>query len=851
MRCRSAVLTWLAPCILVEARRFPGFSRRRQDDEAPVPPPIHSADQPPADDTTTTTTTLHQAELESTMESASRTLFANYQSIDASLEEAADQFANELAAAVDQATAKVESALSSIGVEIKEHWQHLADSVMAVLLYQPPVGIVAVLCSLRLIVSGRLFQWQPRDSLETKAVQAEAKERRLGRAMILDESDISYASAGGPWAVRKQLCQAAVDGMQKGLSESHRSSLQPVMDLLAALSTSLLINCRPSGARLSFLRELIEPLSLVEARIDHANANLMKAAHRDLERLVRIAYWTLEVRATDAVLRLCRDRLLKSSYRLARTKEHWQRRVQGFYKMSHFLHRLFHRTVEGDRKRLSYAEAAYHAEVQRLGRVVQVLTARPVDMDESFLLAAMRASDHEELQQPRSKLASAMSSMSQYSIRWNADGKGRLSIRKLHNGALGGTPALEALFGEDAHWINDAEQWTMQARGVLCNVLHDTLRGSTDDSSSQYNEADFGALETSWCQSPGKDEETNKKTWTKLVDYVDSLSSWRRVGEGKAVRLADSAIVDWTKRLDFLGIPSSLLWVWGAHYVHKWAKPHWPQFRKDMIALTKKLFEIFVERVWVPAKGIFDDLMNRNKGIMSALGVQEEQASLDRMLRDLGCGDGTSDTRQEALQKATEQYEHDISKGLMANLVRGRLIRLMLVQVQQLKVGLLSALDTIDVLMKGNRIHFQLLAAIPAVLLVYVGTRIFARTIYNIRAKDLRPVTKVHSDMGEYLNEIEAILLLGEPVTVDDIKSPKEGITNLSTPDLGIMALTIHRYLILLDFASPPFPSGDCDQIHTQLRQLVAAHLRNLPSERQVSWLHVIQKKHQDLLQHL
>ena len=48
-------------------------------------------------------------------------------------------------------------------------------------------------------------------------------------------------------------------------------------------------------------------------------------------------------------------------------------------------------------------------------------------------------------------------------------------------------------------------------------------------------------------------------------------------------------------------------------------------------------------------------------------------------------------------------------------MVGGRLLRLLLIQMQQLKVGLLAALDSMDVLLRGNRIllsGFWLLALV-------------------------------------------------------------------------------------------------------------------------------------------
>ena len=262
--------------------------------------------------------------------------------------------------------------------------------------------------------------------------------------------------------------------------------------------------------------------------------------------------------------------------------------------------------------------------------------------------------------------------------------------------------------------------------------------------------------------------------------------------------------------------------------------------------------------------------MNKGPTMMSALGLETEETSLDHMLRDLGFGDGTADTRQEALQKATEQYEHDVSSGLFANFVKGRLVKLLLVQVQQLKVGLLSALDTIDVLLQGNRIFFYVLAAIPAIVIANFGTRYLIRGLYNIRAKDVRPVTVVHGEMSNFLNEMENVLLLSDDIDLGDgeTKAPpgttsesgsraettsQNWATKLNPSELGEFTLNMHRYLILLDFSSPPFRAKDCDQIHLSLEQFLGTNgtLKRLDAERQLQWLRRIKQKHQDLVKQL
>jgi nuclear-control-of-ATPase protein 2 len=243
--------------------------------------------------------------------------------------------------------------------------------------------------------------------------------------------------------------------------------------------------------------------------------------------------------------------------------------------------------------------------------------------------------------------------------------------------------------------------------------------------------------------------------------------------------------------------------------------------------------------------------------MMSALGLDAEETSLDHMLRDLGFGDGTPASRQSALQKATDQYELDVSSGLLTNLMRGRLVQLLLVQVQQLKVGLLSALDTIDVLLQGNRINFQVLAAIPAIVIATYGTRYFLRGLYNIRAKDIRPVTVVHGEMTRYLTKMENIFLLSDSVTAQENdrrgEIPLRWATQLGPAELGELILNMHRYLILLDFSSPPFRPRDCDDIQQAMQRFfgTTGTLKRLGHDRQLEWLGRIKQKHQDLVKTL
>ena len=323
---------------------------------------------------------------------------------------------------------------------------------------------------------------------------------------------------------------------------------------------------------------------------------------------------------------------------------------------------------------------------------------------------------------------------------------------------------------------------------------------------------------------------------------------------------------------DFLGIPSSLLYFRLATLAHSKVEPFLPSLRSDAIKGLRKILEILQQRVWVPFQGIVMDIMNQGKGMMSAFSLDDEQVSLDRMLRDLGLGDGSPEQRKLGLQLATEQYENILQQSLFSNFVRGKLVRLLLIQVQQLKVGLLSALDTIDVLMAGNRVHFYLLATVPALAIAYYSTRFLFRFWYNVRAKDLRPVTFAHADMGEFLDGIESILLSSDTTTnrgrnaapLDHQSLLLPPRVRLDAAELGRVVLYLHRYLLLLEFGSPPFPSSECEQIHERLRKLLhhpglRLSLNNggdasdarVQDQRLVAWFATVQRKHSGLLSSL
>eukprot|EP00956_Cyclotella_meneghiniana_P039884 scaffold181853_cov36-Cyclotella_meneghiniana.AAC.1 len=219
------------------------------------------------------------------------------------------------------------------------------------------------------------------------------------------------------------------------------------------------------------------------------------------------------------------------------------------------------------------------------------------------------------------------------------------------------------------------------------------------------------------------------------------------------------------------------------------------------------------------------------------------------MLKDLGVGDGTRAGRASALASASRMYEEEVAGGAIRGIVRGRVAQLMLIQIQQLKADLLQAMDQIDNLVDANRLNVQLVASIPAVLILFWGTRALFLLWSNVRMKDLRLPKDVHAEMSDYLKSMEEVLILANHETDSSNNTAASRGVCLGPKDMGKLLLWMHLYLNLLDYMSPPFPSKNCDSIHQSMQKMLMQG--QMSTSRQLELLKVIQEKHADFLKTL
>jgi hypothetical protein len=930
--------------------------------------------------------------------------------------------------------------------------------------------------------------------------------------------------------------------------QEHRRRIVLQRKLIETLNKALTIEFVPGGSHSEYVRKMIPSLSKAEEYanqlgivLDHP-AKKMDTTTRsskrgtgtgivpvptdidtDMLQLMKIGLQTVEIRVLDSHLRSIRDRLIRTTYRLNRTVRYWKRKVESISSSSSssssarsststsvsygpgrktFLSKLNRRfwrffdsstgagdgsnnsLLEGDRLRLAFAEAAYNAEIIRLGKVLFLLNERPYEMSDSTLTNALveqqQNREKQEQEQYRQQLldkqweegmdysSSSSPLEDDYDIdgiddgdnddkgprararvtfhrmvvtmrdkfrkknsatedlitkkndrmkntgllvarlarplsalvltplkpsafllristkrknkkllgrsgekiirnkfltfRFNADGRGKFSVQTYDEGSvtIESDTAQKILLrnyeNDQRPWLDSAAKWTLQARGLVVDVISETVQASIHPSSYigvggggnskggisssthnyYFNEAnpnlrsnnnnidnndkskspatELADLESTWRirqysndRHSGGDSSDNddrglvtgtsssvlesrsktllssilptssttkfnlqQRQWYFVYEMSRDINRLRRVGEGKSLKfkLKEVHWIHWLRQWDLMGLPSAALKIAAAVWIHDKSKPYVPKVKFAVGETYAAAIEILMTRFWTPLKDLADELLSRRKGLVTGVSLREEEASLDIMLHDLGLGDGTPSTRHEAIVKATRQYESDMKTGLMWHALGGRLVRLMLIQMQQLKVSMLDAAETIDVLFQSNRINMQLLAVVPAVGIVFVGAKLFLRSLFHIRSKDLRPIASVHADMTDYLNSLESNVILrmarsprsssslGDKIENSNNYKDNQAITTSvlgeQEKQLGEFALTLYNYLVLLDYSSPqPFSNRQCDGIHRSLTAFLGREgsftRNNLTVDDQIRLIDLVKDKHREL----
>lgn len=196
------------------------------------------------------------------------------------------------------------------------------------------------------------------------------------------------------------------------------------------------------------------------------------------------------------------------------------------------------------------------------------------------------------------------------------------------------------------------------------------------------------------------------------------------------------------------------------------------QRRATILAAAKDGWETvtaFVrKRVVEPMRDIYATIRydDSKVGIMSAQSLAADTESLKRMVEDFLADHGGVPASQDLSVVLTaveagditvvmREYESGIRKPI-SGLLFGSVLRTILIQVQKQKVDVDRAMTALDQIMRSNELNFQLIAAIPALLIVgalgYEARKFFART------NDTSRTIAIYADLRSALRRVEIML---------------------------------------------------------------------------------------------
>ena len=542
----------------------------------------------------------------------------------------------------------------------------------------------------------------------------------------------------------------------------------------------------------------------------------------------------IELRAADALLRLLRDKLLLSAQILEQAKAACQESVRS--RPGQMGRWLFGRAPidRGRRRQFTMTSALLERQLEQLGTVQHLLLTRPSPLSASVLVR--RAAEAAGYESTRSEEADDVESRA----------------------AEGPQASLSDLAREEL-WAEQAQAWTRRARRLVSQTVAEVAR-SVSVGPDEKTTSDVLGQVAAWA------EDGSSEGWLGALELVEGLPQAQR-----AQRHLLPGYAYFYSRVR--AVPSSVAALALSAAVHSLLKPRWPELASAGQTFAGVLRGIYARRFYAPLRDIALDLLNRRPRLTDAAALHDSEKSLATMLaeflQDSKFSSGSQGEREAALAAVSRAYEQEIKRGALRNIVQGKIIRLILIQVQLLKTELLKAMGALDDLVDANRLNVQLLASVPALLLLAAGSRGSFALLHVLRTRGLRSMRQVHLEMGDVLRRLERCLILagaprpqaGQRVLSEDAQDASgvegDGVGSwgarkeqvLQGAELGEFTLHLHSFLLLLDFSSPAYPTESTDAVHREVQDLLHQGQISVPQQRAL--LSALMQRHDALAKFL
>jgi hypothetical protein len=508
---------------------------------------------------------------------------------------------------------------------------------------------------------------------------------------------------------------------------------------------------------------------------------------------------------------------------------------------------------------LSEGEAV--VEVRALDALLRVLRERLLEVAKELQQAERRAT----IRARRGGLR--LSARRERLIRTSAQYQAQLRRIGDVQSALLSRPSLHPQRGSEA-WEEDARRWMAEAQSVVAGVVGGAAappwegKAAAGPATGVFGNGTEPSVLSGWGEAGSREGSTSDS-------LVSVLSLAQDLPRTQRAALEKQLVVPTRAARQATSLPQSVATLALAYGVHRLLSPRWDEIKQQALFLGALGVDLFRQKFYSPLRTLVVDLLSRKSRLITEANVTEDaEQSLDNMLADLT---GGTSNRTEALAAASRLYEAGLRAGTLKGLLSGRMVRLILIQAQLLKLQSLRAMGTLDDLVDANRLNVSLFATLPALLLALLAWRAAAAAGYAVRARGLRSTKDVHAEMSDVLLKMERALLLAEArephgahaAVMPDASTaspepgrawlPWEAVPAQSAPpppvlrgaELGEFCVLLHSYLRMLDFSTPPLSHRAADAIHRELQELLWGQLS---AARQQAMMRSVATRHARLL---
>ena len=535
----------------------------------------------------------------------------------------------------------------------------------------------------------------------------------VGGGFEAESGSLPAAAASGSDAAGKSTGGAASGGEGHSLGSPLPPALSAEEAHVEELARSLALSCGPGSSREGFVRsssEHLDRLRVLRAAASTSSAPrpLLAASPRARAAAGRVRLLSapvealVELRAADSLLRLLRDKLLLSAKILEQGVAESHAHVRRISLLGGPIFSRAKRTARGEaavmaeRKQLKVMSALLERQLERLGAVQQLLLARPTPLSPSALVDPIAA--YRQLRSsPREPAAEGVASAVGGSAKDDVASKG-------DRDSGSGVEADDTDAEIDVAFCTAARAWTRSVRATILDtcseIVHSVARelGERDNGDGEpalgaeteplaqpvaEMQAQLERLQA-WADDSGSDG------WLAALSLVDGLPKAQR---------AERTLLPGMYSHVLRSIPGSVISAAFGLGVHHAMVPRWPAVVSASRAARTVALGMWEKRFLTPVREIVLDLLNRQPRLADAAALEDSQASLDSMLADFAQeqskrlpvskrigGGGKGIGRAAELEAVSKAYEAEIKRGTVKTLLTGQLVRLILIQVQLLKV---------------------------------------------------------------------------------------------------------------------------------------------------------------------